>query len=1080
MNQKTILPLLGLLLSTFFVFGQNPDTIGIAQRVDSLIKTTQYYCDQQNFEAAFANATQAEQLAIGSGGKESFEYGRASGALGMVLFRKGENNAASKYLQESKAIFEKMGMTKHPEYAADLFFLGCIAVIGGKLQAGEALLSQSVALRETVLGKLHKDYGESLRQLAFAYISLRNNSKAQTTLDTYDTYCAEKDGLKSADYAEGLSYRARLNQQMGDYEKAETNFLECIEIFKTVYGNSNFKYAMNLNYLALLYFQMGDEEKSEPLYEKAYNILKSQSDRASSYVGVIQNFATLYAYGETQRFDKAEALYQEALTLNEQLYGKESPQYALNLCNMGGLYYEMGNYTKDLQLQMEAKLIREKTIGKQNFSYILSMNNLGGAYMGLKDYENAKLAYQEGLDIAKTVLGVENYRYVTLLFNVANNYNETGDYDKALPLYIEAKEKFEKILGKQDISYNKLLYQLGHLYFKKRDFEKSELYLLEAYQLAKENFGIEHTQLGQIINYLGDLYFVTNELEKCEAFVLEANESSSAQLLNAIQFQSENELLGMLKQQIFDPSRDYTLAQRKGDLGGFCYDQALFYKGFVLNAVSKVGNLAQSTPELATLYHSFQKTRFKLSKEYAQSFSDRDSAQIATLESQANTLEKELIKKVRDFDELKHPVKWKEIQAKLQPNEAAIEFVDYEYIALPSSDSVMYAAIILRPGNVAPLFVPLFEKKSLLSLLQGATGGNNFLKINAVYLSKSSTPGQKSLYELIWKPLETSLQGVSTVYFSPAGLLHYLNLAAIATPDGTTIGLNRNLVQLGSTRNLITGTKTSVAPNNAFLAGGIRYETDQNARTYSLLTRSTNATEIPSFQSDSSLIRGEALDYLPATATEVNEIGKMLRQAGVNTKVDTGYFATEEQFRSLGINTPSPRIIHLATHGYFFPNPKGKIQKRTISSIQEPVFKMSEHPMIRSGLIMAGAKQAWLTGKHPEGQEDGILTAYEISQMNLSNTELVVLSACETGLGQVSGNEGVYGLQRAFKIAGVKYLIMSLWKVDDRSTKAFMTEFYRQWLQGKQPIPQAFRSAQQAMRTKNPNPYDWAGFVLIE
>jgi CHAT domain-containing protein len=136
--------------------------------------------------------------------------------------------------------------------------------------------------------------------------------------------------------------------------------------------------------------------------------------------------------------------------------------------------------------------------------------------------------------------------------------------------------------------------------------------------------------------------------------------------------------------------------------------------------------------------------------------------------------------------------------------------------------------------------------------------------------------------------------------------------------------------------------------------------------------------------------------------------------------------------------------------------------------------------MIRSGLIMAGAKQAWLTGKHPEGQEDGILTAYEISQMNLSNTELVVLSACETGLGQVSGNEGVYGLQRAFKIAGAKYLIMSLWKVDDQSTRAFMTEFYKQWLQGKQSIPQAFRAAQQSMRAKNSSPYDWAGFVLIE
>jgi CHAT domain-containing protein len=268
---------------------------------------------------------------------------------------------------------------------------------------------------------------------------------------------------------------------------------------------------------------------------------------------------------------------------------------------------------------------------------------------------------------------------------------------------------------------------------------------------------------------------------------------------------------------------------------------------------------------------------------------------------------------------------------------------------------------------------------------------------------------------------------------------------------------------------------------DAYLAGGIRYDTDSIAISYALRDLGTRSVEITStieFQPDSASARAGALNYLPATATEVREIGQMLRTASFSTKIDTGFYATEEAFRSLGVGKPSPRIVHLATHGYFFPDPKGKNTKDNFG--QEPVFKMSEHPMIRSGLILAGAKQAWLTGKHPEGQEDGVLTAYEISQMNLSNTELVVLSACETGLGQVSGTEGVYGLQRAFKIAGVKYLIMSLWKVDDRSTQTFMAEFYRQWLQEKRTIPQAFQAAQKSMRAQSPNPYDWAGFVLIE
>ncbi|MCC6279519.1 MAG: CHAT domain-containing protein [Saprospiraceae bacterium] len=137
--------------------------------------------------------------------------------------------------------------------------------------------------------------------------------------------------------------------------------------------------------------------------------------------------------------------------------------------------------------------------------------------------------------------------------------------------------------------------------------------------------------------------------------------------------------------------------------------------------------------------------------------------------------------------------------------------------------------------------------------------------------------------------------------------------------------------------------------------------------------------------------------------------------------------------------------------------------------------------MVRSGLLMAGANQAWQTGKKVDGLEDGILTAYEISQMDLSGTELVVLSACETGLGDLEGNEGVYGLRRAFKIAGAKYLIMSLWKVNDQSTRELMTEFYRQWLENGQTIPDAFTAAQKTLRKKYPDaPYHWAGFVLVE
>lgn len=343
------------------------------------------------------------------------------------------------------------------------------------------------------------------------------------------------------------------------------------------------------------------------------------------------------------------------------------------------------------------------------------------------------------------------------------------------------------------------------------------------------------------------------------------------------------------------------------------------------------------------------------------------------------------------------------------------------------------------------------------------------------------------MYEHIWQPLEKYLEGVSTVYCSPSGLLHRLNLAAIPTEKGKTFSDRRQLVLLGSTRFLVAPiSETPNTTNDAYLAGGIRYESDSTAMASVNRNTATDRSlalpyDAPRFTSDSTYAtRSGVFDYLSATATEAREIGQILSASGIRVRIDTGYYATEEAFRRLGVGGPAPRIVHLATHGYFFPDPKDRAQKINGTFNKEPVFKRSEHPMIRSGLILAGANQTWLTGKPPQGREDGILTAYEISQMNLSGTELVVLSACETGLGDIEGNEGVYGLQRAFKIAGARYLIMSLWKVDDRSTQEFMTAFYRRWLLEKQPVPQAFRAAQQDMRAKYAGAYDWAGFVLVE
>jgi CHAT domain-containing protein len=235
------------------------------------------------------------------------------------------------------------------------------------------------------------------------------------------------------------------------------------------------------------------------------------------------------------------------------------------------------------------------------------------------------------------------------------------------------------------------------------------------------------------------------------------------------------------------------------------------------------------------------------------------------------------------------------------------------------------------------------------------------------------------------------------------------------------------------------------------------------------------------FTQNDSTLRGENWNYLRWTEVEISAAANVMKSKGISPTLKKGAEATEESFKALGQGSSSPRVLHLATHGFFFPDPK-ESKPGEGQADGEKTFKVSENPMIRSGLVLAGGNHAWKTGKplRPD-LEDGILTAYEISQMNLANTELVVLSACETGLGDLVGSEGVYGLQRAFKIAGARYLIMSLWQVPDFQTQVFMTAFYKHWLEGKMAVPEAFRATQTELRAKySGEAFKWAGFVLVE
>ena len=303
---------------------------------------------------------------------------------------------------------------------------------------------------------------------------------------------------------------------------------------------------------------------------------------------------------------------------------------------------------------------------------------------------------------------------------------------------------------------------------------------------------------------------------------------------------------------------------------------------------------------------------------------------------------------------------------------------------------------------------------------------------------------------------------------------------------GMLISDKYQLEYLSSSRNLAIENQVASTPTvKTFLYGGIKYSSDSLAIAAAVPYRGEEESDFDFNDTDlipKDTIRNRGWSYLQATKEEVEELDQLLSRKKYIVKSFQAFNATEESFKALGVSEASPDILHIATHGFFFPDLK--ISKEILNDYMtggRANFRFSDNPLFRSGLIFAGANRAWQDGRPLKGFEDGILTAYEISQMDLTGTKLAVLSACKTGLGDIRGSEGVYGLQRAFKMAGVDYLILTLWNIpDDQHTVDFMKTFYKYWLKKKLPIKEAFNKTQKKMRKQDPNPFHWAGFLLIE
>jgi len=1091
-----LLFLLFILLSSFF--------IAFSQDVN---KALEYFNSGQYEKAAteFENALPEIEKTYGANDTSFFSICLIYAAVSFD--RSYQLDKAEIYNLKAKKVYELNNAINCTLYSVVLNNLAFLYQEKGKYENAELLYLQALQIKKEVLGVKHSDYAAALNNLATLYQNMGYYKKAEPLYLQAIQIDKESLGEYHPGYATDLNNLAEFYIAIGNYEKAEPLYLQALQITKKTLSEESPDYAISLTCLANLYQTLGKYEQAETLYLRALQIKKKViGEDHPSYSTSLNNLALLYQ--SMGMYEKSESLYLKTLKIEKKILGEEHPDYATSLHNLASLYEFLGNYEKSESLYLQALQITKKAFGEEHPDYANSLNSLATLYttlgnnrtdqlaglnIALSYYEKAVPLYMQALQIWKKTLGEEHPDYAITLDNLAGIYTYLGNYEKAETLLLQAIQIKKKALGEGHPDYATSINNLAELYRTMGNYEKSEPLFLQALQIHKKVYGEEHSDYSISLTNLAILNILLKNDKKADSMVIKAFHIITTQIEKQFTFLSETEMANYLKT-VLDNFKFYQsyFLQRKTispALVGEAYNIEFMTKGMMLSSGIQMRQRIINCKDtgIINIYNYLTAMHLELAKQYSLPVIQR-TLDTKEMEEKVNELEKELVRSSQIFANQQQFLKtsWEDLKNDIGNNEVAIEFSSFNFYDLKNwtKVSTYYVALVLRKNDEYPQMIYLCEEKQLDSVLNNTCGGDA-QKTEQLYSARGvgingatqSLHLASKLYDLIWRPIDSLLKDINTVYYSPSGLLHKISFAAIATPDSMCLLDKYKLVQLGRTAEIVGSEREDryiTVSDTAFLCGGINYDqmkTDKGIEDEKELFAYNRG---PQISNDST--RSISWRYLPGTYKEARYIDSLFRKNKTSTVLYSDSNATETIFKNL--SGKAPQVIHVSTHGFFFPEPKKEKPNDAFINMGEETYRFSENPLLRSGLIFAGANYVWKGGEQTPGQDDGILTAYEVSNMNLYNTKLVVLSACETGLGDIKGSEGVFGLQRAFKMAGVDYIIMSLWKVPDKETTEFMKLFYSNCLSN-HSIRESFYLTQTTMRKKY-NPYYWAAFVLME
>jgi CHAT domain-containing protein len=1001
---------------------------------------------------------------------------------------------AEKYLNQIAEAKKELCGEKSPEY-----HLAKIELANFYLDYTNKIADAGKIYQESFFGIVEPQIGEqqaallrTLNHIAQWYELTDQYADASKTLKKLEDAIRIKYDNRDILYAKELGSVAKLQLKLGEYDNAETNIVQALKIVEDkdnrIYPEWRTVYISVLDAQAKLFAIKGMFDEAENNLRKSKDLVKdSKVALTSEESGTSELAPLLIMLGD---YSSADKLLVEQIPQYEKLYGSSSIRVIDPLINKSRIALAKGDYADSERLALRANKIAIHTYGENSTKSAPTQRLLSDIYYSLGDYDKAEEQIRRAMksqekqfgrkhvEVAKSIsqlalikfykgddkkeieklmleskaimeakLGKDNPQYAEILKNVAVLYISEKRFDIAFNSLTVAESIWSAKSGKENNINLASIYTLtGEVYYHIKNFQKAEDFYTRGKELYEKFFSTSHPEYVKILSRMSKVYYMKKDYKRSKKLIEEAlgnYENFIQQLFPALSEAQKAKYWNTMKVDFeFYNTLAFSNLEDFRDLSGKVYNYQLLTKALLLSSSIKMRErIMNSTDEdLKAQYNQWiqKKEVLTLALSMTPAQLTENGIDPGALQQDVERLEKELSRRSELFGQSieSKKITFEDVKKSLKQNEVAIEMVRYRFFNHVLTDSIIYAAIYIRSD---------MSKPKVIMMENGKKMETRFFK----YYRNCITGKLEDQYSygVFWKPIQEVMGTAATIYLSPDGVYNQINLEAIPTPDGRFIIDNSNIVLVSNTKDLYLNKVRSRATNSE---------------------NSASIFANPIFYANSST--EQRIPSLPGTEKEGNQVQFMLKQKGWQTAQYLELNATEENIKGLN----SPRILHFATHGFY----QNREQIGDADEMQESMAVLTNNPLLRTGLLLKGAGDLMDKTKFNYNIESGILTAAEAMNLSLDKTDLVVLSACETGLGELEAGEGVHGLQRSFLVAGAKVLIMSMFKVDDDATQNLMLKFYQKWLNSGK-IRASFIEAKKELRTEYPEPIYWGAFMVI-